>query len=251
MAVRQGVSGLSKTATRAAPVPAIRVAKSKIGRPTREEAQRRQDELLDAAADLFLDMGYNQATMELIAGSLGMTKRTIYSRYADKAALFRATVQHAIERMVAGQADELRALENTDLETLLAETARMRIRQVMSRDGVRLQRIINAESYRFPEIFVMANQQVTRPVIVFLSDQLRRHIAMGAIDTDRPKMAATAFMSMVVSAPVRVIVSGNRVDPADIEDRIRFSVELFLEGLKPSGSPLQRESPDRGSAQTA
>jgi AcrR family transcriptional regulator len=165
-----------------------------------------------------------------------MTKRTIYSRYADKAALFRATVQHAIDRMVAGQAKALRALEETDLETLLGETARMRIRQVMSRDGVRLQRMINAESYRFPEIFVMANQQVTRPVIAFLADQLRRHIATGAVVTDRPEMAATAFMSMVVSAPVRVIVSGNRIDPADIEDRIAFSVRLFLEGLKPRSS---------------
>jgi AcrR family transcriptional regulator len=211
----------------------MRAGKSRIGRPTREEAQRRQDELLDAAAGLFLDMGYHEATMERIAGSLGMTKRTIYSRYADKAALFKATVQHAIDRMVAGQAEALRALENTDLETLLGETARMRIRQVMSRDGVRLQRIVNAESYRFPEIFVMASQQVTRPVIAFLAEQLRRHIAAGAIDTDRPEMAATAFMSMVVSAPVRVIVSGNRVDLADIEDRIGFSVELFLEGLKP------------------
>jgi AcrR family transcriptional regulator len=218
--------------TAIAPERFARAAKSKIGRPTREEALRRQEELLDAAADLFLEMGYHQATMELIACSLGMTKRTIYSRYADKAALFKATVQHAIDRMVAGQAEELRALDGTDLKTLLTETARMRIRQVMSRDGVRLQRIVNAESYRFPEIFVMANRQVTRPVIAFLTEQLRRQVATGTIASDRPEMAATAFMSMVVSAPVRVIVSGNRVDPADVEDRIDFSVRLFLEGLK-------------------
>jgi AcrR family transcriptional regulator len=213
--------------------------KSKIGRPTREEALRRQDELLDAAADLFLDMGYQQATMEMIASSLGMTKRTIYSRYADKAALFKATVQHAIDRMVAGQAEQLRALENAELKTLLAETARMRIRQVMSRDGIRLQRIINAESYRFPEIFVMANEQVTRPVVAFLSDRFRHHAAAGKIDTDRPDMAATAFMSMVVSAPVRIIVSGNRMTEEMIDDRISFSVELILDGLSPRQSSPQ------------
>jgi AcrR family transcriptional regulator len=217
--------------------PAVRTPKSKIGRPTREEALRRQDELLDAAADLFLDMGYQQATMELIAGSLGMTKRTIYSRYADKAALFKATVQHAIDRMVAGQAEQLSVLKDAELKTMLAETARMRIRQVMSRDGIRLQRIVNAESYRFPEIFVMANEQVTKPVIAFLSDQLHRHAASGTIVTDRPEMAATAFMSMVVSAPVRVIVSGNRMTTEMIEDRIDFSVELILDGLHPRHAP--------------
>lgn len=207
--------------------------RSKIGRPTRAEARQRHDALLDAAADLFLEMGYQQATLERIAGSLGMTKRTIYAHYADKAALFRATVQHAIDRMIAGQAGELRALEGADLATALAETARMRIRQVLSRDGLRLQRLVNAEAYRFPEIFVMANEQVTRPVIAFLTGLLQRHAATGGIATAQPEMAATAFMSMVVSAPVRVIVSGNRIDPAEVEQRIVFSVRLFLDGLRP------------------
>jgi AcrR family transcriptional regulator len=215
------------------PLRAASPPRSKIGRPTRAEARQRHDALLGAAADLFLDMGYQQATLERIAGSLGMTKRTIYARYDDKAALFRATVQHAIDRMIAGQAEELRALEAAELPTALAETARMRIRQVLSRDGLRLQRLVNAESYRFPEIFVMANEQVTRPVIAFLTAMLQRHAATGAIATRQPEMAATAFMSMVVSAPVRVVVSGNRIDPAEIEQRIVFSVALFLDGLRP------------------
>jgi AcrR family transcriptional regulator len=216
------------TPNRATPAP-----RSKIGRPTRAEARQRHDALLDAAADLFLDMGYRQATLERIAGSLGMTKRTIYARYADKAALFRATVQHAIDRMIAGQAAELQTLTTAELATTLAEIARMRIRQVLSRDGLRLQRLVNAESYRFPEIFVMANEQVTRPVIAFLTGLLERHATAGAIVTDQPEMVATAFMSMVVSAPVRVIISGNRINPVEIEERIVFSVQLILSGLRP------------------
>jgi AcrR family transcriptional regulator len=205
----------------------------RLGRPTRAQAERRQEELLDVAADLFLEMGYQRATLELIADSIGMTKRTIYSRYDDKEALFKATVQHAIVRMVKSQADDLKAIRTNELSSALAATARMRLRQIMSPEGLRLQRIINAESTRLPEIFAMGYQQVTKPVVGFLAELLQRHAASGDITVEQPELAATIFLSMAAGAPARVIVSGNRIDEAGIEDRIAYCVRLFLDGLRP------------------
>src|ERR1700733_10039359 len=75
-------------------------AKSRAGRPTRDQAAARQLELLDTALDMFLDKGFEQTTMEAVAAAVGMTKRTIYARYDDKAALFLATVQRAIGRSI-------------------------------------------------------------------------------------------------------------------------------------------------------
>jgi TetR/AcrR family transcriptional regulator, mexJK operon transcriptional repressor len=45
-------------------------------------------------------------------------------------------------------------------------------------------------------------------------------------------MAASAFLSLVVGGPVRIVVSGNRLDPGDLEDRISFSVALFMNGVR-------------------
>ena len=123
--------------------------------------------MLDSALDLFLDLGFEQATIEAIAASVGMTKRTVYARHADKAALFKATVQRAIERLIVPAAT-LQAFETDDFEAALAAVARLRVAQVMTPAGLKLQRIINTESYRFPEIFTMAYEQSTRPVIEFL-----------------------------------------------------------------------------------
>ena len=64
--------------------------RSRAGRPTREQAEARHNELLEAALDHFLDKGFEVATIEAIAQSVGMTKRTVYARYPDKIALFRA-----------------------------------------------------------------------------------------------------------------------------------------------------------------
>ena len=59
------------------------------GRPTREQAELRREELLDRALELFLENGFELVTMEAIAAAVGMTKRTVYARYEDKCALFR------------------------------------------------------------------------------------------------------------------------------------------------------------------
>jgi AcrR family transcriptional regulator len=108
----------------------------------------------------------------------------------------------------------------------------MRVAHVMTPEGLKLQRIMNTESYRFPDIFTAANGQVTAPVIEFIAGLLRRHRATGAISVARLRMAASAFLSMVVGGPVRIMVSGNRLGPAELEDRIAFTVALFLNGVR-------------------
>lgn len=170
--------------------------------------------------------------MEGVAAATGMTKRTVYARYADKAALFIATVQRAIERLIVADAT-LAALETDDLEATLTAVARMRVKQVMTPEGLKLQRIINTQSYRFPQIFMMSYEQGAGPVIAFLADLLRRHDNAGAVCLDQPEMAANIFMSMVVSGPVRIIVSGNPLSQQEIDARIDFSVRLFLNGVRP------------------
>jgi AcrR family transcriptional regulator len=204
----------------------------RAGRPTADQATARQGELLDTALDMFLDRGFELTTMEAVAAAVGMTKRTVYARYPDKAALFHATVQRAIERSIVPR-ETLEAIDDGDLEAALVAVARLRVGNVMTPEGLRLQRIINTESYRFPAIFSMAYEQATKPVIDYLAALLRRHDAAGTIRLDRPEMAANVFMSMAVSGPVRIIVSGHALDPHELDDRIAFAVRLFLDGLRP------------------
>jgi len=203
----------------------------RAGRPTREQAEQRHEELLDCALKMFLDKGYELATIEAIAMAMGMTKRTVYARYPEKSALFKAAVQRAIELYTVPMA-ALRAAVTDDLETTLTNIARIRIDNVMSPVGLRLQRILSAESYRFPEIFNQAYEQGAKPSIDFLADVLRQHNAAGTTDVADPERAALAFVSLVVSGPTRVVVSGNVIDQAELEERIRFSVRLFLNGVR-------------------
>ena len=201
-----------------------------VGRPTREQQELRHEELLNIALDIFLERGFEQTTMEEIATQVGMSKRTVYARYPDKAGLFKATVRRAIERYTVPR-EALEAVATDDLEETLAAIARLRIANLAKPVATKLQRILTAQSYRFPELFHDAFEEGTGPTVSFLIDLFEHYTRLGRIEVSEPRRAATAFLSLVVGGPARLIVSGNRLERREMEAHIRFAIGLFLRGV--------------------
>lgn len=210
--------------------PAV-VPRPGVGRPTREQQEQRHEELLAIALDIFLDKGFEQATMKDIALAVGMSKRTVYARYEDKSTLFKAAVRRAIERYTVPRR-ALEAVVTPDLEETLIAIARLRIANVATPNGIKLQRILIAQAYRFPELFRAAFDEGAGPTVDLLSELFVRYRTRGQIRVTEPKRAATAFLSLVAGGPARLIVSGNAPEPAEIEKHIRFTVGLFLDGVR-------------------
>lgn len=212
--------------------PLIQNQRPGAGRPTREQAEQRHEELLDRALELFLENGFELVTMEAIAAAVGMTKRTVYARYEDKRALFRAAVQRAIERWIV-PVETMQAAESDDLEATLTAIANIRLQNAISPVGLRLQRIVNAESYRFPEIFDLAYEQGTRPTLNYIANLLTRRAQGDGLRIEDAQIAAAAFLSMVIGGPTRAIVLGGSVDEPALQSRIRICVRMFLNGVRP------------------
>jgi AcrR family transcriptional regulator len=63
---------------------------SVLGRP---RDSRRDLAIFDATLSLLIEVGYEQLSMEAVAGRSGAAKTTIYRRYRDKAALVAAAVR--------------------------------------------------------------------------------------------------------------------------------------------------------------
>lgn len=200
------------------------------GRPPRGQAQQREQELLETALDLFLIHGYEGTSIEKIAATLGMAKRTIYALYPDKKALFMASLQRAINEWIV-PIEELRELECDDLAETLTRIGQRLVDNVLTPQGIRLMRITNAESGRMPEISAYTYEQGTGPTLAYLTDLFTRR-------TDSPvaeaasREVALAFLYLIVSGPANMTAWGIAVDPGDIQRRIRFSVQLFLNGFR-------------------
>ncbi len=199
------------------------------GRPTKEQAEQRQEQLLDRALEMFLEKGFELTTIDAIALSMRMTKRTIYSRYKDKRALFKAAVQRAVDQWIV-PIEVLKAADTDDLKTTLFEIARIRVTNNLSPAGLRLQRIINAESFRFPEI-LKSYEDGALLAIAFLAALFRRHEGKELARLDDPEFDAMMFLNMI-AASSRMVVLGKPPDKAAIKKRTRKCVELFLDGLR-------------------
>ncbi|MCW1431200.1 TetR/AcrR family transcriptional regulator [Novosphingobium sp. JCM 18896] len=209
------------------------ISRPRAGRPTREQAEARHEELLDHALDHFLDKGFEQATIEAIAADVGMTKRTVYARYPDKASLFRAAVNRAIARYAISE-DRIHETEVPgDLAQTLTNIAMLRIDLVSSPQGLKLQRIIQTESYRFPEIFTDTYEIGAFPTIKFLAKLLRRETEAGNLAIEDTFAAANAFVSMVVTGPVKLILAAIPLPREELDQRVAFGVNLFLNGARP------------------
>lgn len=203
----------------------------RAGRPTREQAQKRHEELLDQALEIFLEKGFELTTVDQIASVVGMSKQTVYNLYPEKTALFKAVVYRAIDRWVI-PIEDIRAIESDDLEETLMAVARKRVANIVSPAGLRLQRILNAESYRFPELFEETYKRGTLPIMEYLADLFRRHMDTGRIYVEKPEIAAAAFHSMVVGGPVRGNLQGKAVKKKALDERTRYCVRLFLGGIR-------------------
>lgn len=201
------------------------------GRPTQEQSLQRQQALLEKALDIFLKNGYTKTTLDDIAAAMRMTKRTIYSAYGGKEGLFKTAVGRAIEK-IRIPLEELQALESENLEMTLRKVAHLRVKQLLSPDGVRLQRIVNAQSYRFPELLQTVYRDSTGPTIEFLTRILAKHAATGEIELSHPESCAGIFLNMAVGTPARAALAGMLPHSSmSQEQHIDYCVHLFLHGV--------------------
>src|SRR6201999_199640 len=80
------------------PLP-LSLSAALMGRPSREEAERIGDAILDAATEMFLAEGYGATSIEALAQRLRISKRTFYHRFKDKAELFEAVVRGIVGKL--------------------------------------------------------------------------------------------------------------------------------------------------------
>jgi AcrR family transcriptional regulator len=61
-----------------------------------------REDILNTAAEMFLNYGFKSVTMDDIAEKLGISKKTIYTHYSTKAKLVQATSHHVFEKINEG-----------------------------------------------------------------------------------------------------------------------------------------------------
>jgi len=192
----------------------------------------KREELLERAFEIFVSLGFERASIDVISASVGIAKRTLYLRYGDKEKLFKAATEHAIEQWIL-PVERLREAEGDDLEESLLSIGRLLVGNVLSPAGLRLLRLTNAVSGQMPEIGAHNVHRGINPTIAFLAELLRRRLGQDLGCFSEPEEAAFAFLNLVVSGPANLVAWGVRLTDDFVDRYVQSSVSLFVDGLVP------------------
>lgn len=202
----------------------------KGGRPSQARAEQIGEEILTIAMRMFLSEGYGATSIEAIAQQAGISKRTFYARFANKADLFKAVVNRLVTQLRPKQVAPL--FTGGTLEEILLRLAAILLRAALMPDALALHRLMIAEAHRFPELTAILDAQGARQeAITRIAALLEEHAPSTSIGHEKAMMAAEQFMQMVVSIPQRRALGlGVPMSPEALAEWATDAVHLFLNG---------------------
>jgi AcrR family transcriptional regulator len=208
------------------------VASRRGGRPSKAEAELLLQRIVDAAAELFFNLGYGATSVEAVARQARISKRTFYHRFENKAALFSAVVHRTINRL--RPPPDVPLLRGANLEQNLRGLAKLILRAALSPQAIALHRMIVAESSRFPDLAAVVNRQgASEEAIRLIAGLLEREAQAGNLTLDNPIFAAQQFLHMVIALPQRRAIGlGMPMTAAEADAWGHDVVNLFLNGCR-------------------
>jgi AcrR family transcriptional regulator len=156
-----------------------------------DSSKRRQ--ILDGAKKVFMDLGFDGASMGEIARSAGVSKGTLYVYFADKNRLFEAIVEE--EALEQGKVD-FNCDPERDVATTLRDFGQTYIRLICRPGEGSAIRTVMAIAERMPEVGRRFYEQVIEKRINGLAFYLEAHVGTGDLAIEDCVLAAAQFIQM-------------------------------------------------------
>jgi len=195
------------------------------GRPANEALGQK---IVDAATQLFVELGFQATTMEKVAQRAKISKLSIYRHFENKEALFSAAIaahchQFAppalIENVKGSAADQLLAVGSFLLRTLLSPEVR-NVEAMIVADKTN-QRSLSKLHYEAGPAYVIAQ----------IEDLLRQLHASAALNVPDPRGSARLFAALIKGSDLLTIARFDEAtaeDDHEIESYCRSAVAMFI-----------------------
>ena len=208
---------------------AIMTLQAELARPARasedDGAKRRQ--ILDGAMAVFLEKGFDAASMGEIASAAGVSKGTLYVYFDDKQALFDAIVQEACHV----HAERVFEFDNADHDVAEVLTRLgVAFAMVMCRpEQMSAVRTVIAIAERMPELGRKFYATGPARGIAKLAAYLDAQVAAGVIAVDDTEVAAAQFIDGGLSMLFKPVLFNYDIPSAErIEYVVRIAVRTFM-----------------------
>ena len=195
------------------------------GRPAACEVAWRREHLLDTAAEVFLEHGFENAKVEEIAVRAGASKNTLYSLYPTKAELFVAVIARKTRQVQGAFAEIL--VPGESLAKVLEGFGTRLLSAIANPEQRALYKLFIAESSKFPKLARKFWGVGPARSISMLGEYLVSH---PEFKSEHPEHAAEMFWSLCCGTQVlRMQMQHlNNISENTIRFNVKEAVRIFL-----------------------
>ncbi|MBV1911713.1 MAG: TetR/AcrR family transcriptional regulator [Kangiellaceae bacterium] len=191
----------------------------------------RGEKILLAARNLFLNIGYDETSLQMIINESGGSRRNIYSEFGNKEGLLIAVIREQVNTQVSRLHDI-----NYDLppEQALARVCREFITGLLSETLVALYRLVVNIVPRLPEVGELIYQYGPLTGSKPVSDYLDHLNEQGILTIDNTDFAAKLLLEMVKGQlHLRsILVPKDKISKLEIVQHIDKTISIFLRAYR-------------------
>lgn len=218
--------------------PALNIRPSNLPVPGRAAQRRRRSEtrieIIEAARRLFRELSYDAVSMEAVAESACVTRRTVYNHFVDRADLFAAVRER--ELIALGAMTRIPVALGRSVRDTLVEFATATINVLDDPNFVDFTKSVIRDGAQHRWLVEAYTQNVRLPILQALEIYLLRLTQAGEIDIKDVHLAAHHFIGTLEAliAMPRLLNLGE-ASAWSREAIARHTVDMFMLGVPGAG----------------
>jgi len=204
------------------------VATAELVESSAGQDPKKRRQIMDGARQVFLEKGFDAASMNDIARAAGVSKGTLYVYFENKERLF-------VELISTEKREELFSViqldhDNHDVAGVLARCGCQLIEILTRPYYIQAMRTVFSIVNRMPEIGVEFYGRGPQLCADQIAGYLRAQVRAGIVDTDDCDLAAAQFMELAQTNVMRKLLFGMTHTPTqqEIRRRVDSAVAFFM-----------------------
>ena len=205
----------------------------------RPSTKLKQQKIIKAASDLFLEQGYTQTNLDQIIERCGGSKQTIYSYFGDKRGLLTAVIGLSIEHVAA--VFNFRHDDDKTLEQQLVQLGCNFLSTILQPCMVNTYRLLLTESFHDKELGEFFITQGPGRVSRYLETFLKGYMDRGELIQTDPHLACDHLINLIKCNLMQDALFGVPApSEEEIDLHVRQAVRCFLYGYQ--ARPVNEET---------
>ncbi len=183
--------------------------------------------IIAAARQTFLAKGFDAASMDTIALSANVSKRTVYNRFRSKEELFAASILETCRKLLPINLDEIE--NSAGFLELLHSMASQILHEILKPEAIALRRIAGFEASRTPALGKAYLENGPRMMVRSFIPLLERLALRNKVNIDDHELALWQLGSLVTEPLYTDVLMGQSPEnmEAAIQEQLQSGLDAF------------------------